>query len=257
VVSRANLAADLNRAQAFGIAAGLEADDSLDPRDLTREQERRQNVGQSAPQRLGRGFAPLTLANTECRAAPFAVYADSAYGTGAFLTRLEAAAILPVIKVQPPQAPHGHFAKDRFTIDLDAGTVTCPADFTAPIRRHRGGGGVANFGPACATCPLVSRCTSSPKGRVIIVGPHESELTRARNRQRDPQGKDDYRATRPKAERKIAHLMRRLHGGRRARVRGQPRVAWDFSLLGAAVNLARLAALGACSAKGRWAVATA
>src|SRR6266511_4207711 len=50
--------------------------------------------------------------------------------------------------------------------------------------------------------------------------------------------------------------MRRRHGGRRARVRGVIRVAGDFALLGAAVNLARLAALGASSAKaGGWAVA--
>jgi hypothetical protein len=56
--------------------------------------------------------------------------------------------------------------------------------------------------------------------------------------------KDLYRRTRPKAERKIAHLMKRRHGGRRARVRGRRRVSHDFSLLAAAVNLARLAILG-------------
>ena len=39
--------------------------------------------------------------------------------------------------------------------------------------------------------------------------------------------------------------MRRRHGGRRARVRGKPKVAADFSLLAAAVNLARLGVLGA------------
>ena len=38
--------------------------------------------------------------------------------------------------------------------------------------------------------------------------------------------------------------MRRRHGGRRARMRGQLRIAADFTLLAAAVNLARLAALG-------------
>lgn len=38
--------------------------------------------------------------------------------------------------------------------------------------------------------------------------------------------------------------MRRKHGSRRARVRGRVRVAQDFCLLAAAVNLARLAVLG-------------
>jgi Transposase DDE domain len=45
-------------------------------------------------------------------------------------------------------------------------------------------------------------------------------------------------------ERKIAHMMRRRHGGRRARVRGMTKVAADFSLLAAAINLARLGVLG-------------
>lgn len=54
----------------------------------------------------------------------------------------------------------------------------------------------------------------------------------------------DYRATRPTVERKLAHLMRRRHGGRRARVHGTDRVDADFRLLAGAVNLARLAMLG-------------
>ena len=65
---------------------------------------------------------------------------------------------------------------------------------------------------------------------------------------------EDYRATRPKVERKIAHLMRRRHGGRRARVRGQVKIAADFALLAAAVNLARLSVLGMASTPGqKWA----
>jgi Transposase DDE domain len=57
-------------------------------------------------------------------------------------------------------------------------------------------------------------------------------------------------------ERKIGHLMRRRHGGRRARVRGRTKVAADFSLLAAAINLARLGVLGLHRADGNWAAAT-
>lgn len=185
------------------------------------------------------------------------VYADAAYGAGSFLAELEASGAVPMVKVQPPHAPDGRFAKDRFAIDLEAGTVTCPAKVTVAIRWHRNGAGTAAFGASCAACPLRGSCTSSPRGRVIAVGPHEAELARARARQRDPAFLADYRATRPKAERKIGHLMRRRHGGRRARVRGRPKVALDFSLLAAAVNLARLAVLGLSStAATGWAVAT-
>jgi IS5 family transposase len=58
-------------------------------------------------------------------------------------------------------------------------------------------------------------------------------------------------------ERKLAHLLRRRHGGRRARVRGLLRVGQDWRLLAAAANLARFAVLGVRSRPGGWAVAPA
>ncbi len=188
---------------------------------------------------------------------PVAVYGDAAYGTGALLARLEEAGAAPMVKVQAPNAPADRFPKDRFSIDLEARTATCPGEVTVSLRPRKGGGAVAEFGRACSTCPLAPRCTSSPKGRVITIGPHEPELARGRERQRDPAWAEDYRATRPKAERKIAHLMRRRHGGRQARVRGQPKVGEDFSLLAAAVNLARLAVFGVRAGGAGWAVARA
>jgi IS5 family transposase len=51
--------------------------------------------------------------------------------------------------------------------------------------------------------------------------------------------------------------MRRRHGGRRARVRGLVKVTADFSLLAAAVNLARLAVLGLAHTTNGWTTATA
>ena len=126
-------------------------------------------------------------------------------------------------KVQPPNAPAGRYAKDAFQIDLDAGTVTCPAGQTAGLRQVKDGH-IAHFAAACAGCPLAERCTSSPSGRSIHVGVYEQQLARARARQTDPAWKADYTATRPKVERKIGHLMRRRHGGRRARVRGHTKV---------------------------------
>ena len=89
-----------------------------------------------------------------------------------------------------------------------------------------------------------SQCTDAAGGRTVQVTRYERHLAAARRRQRDPDWQADYRATRPKVERKIAHLMRRRHGGRRARVRGTRKVDADFNLLAAAVNVARLAVLG-------------
>ncbi len=89
----------------------------------------------------------------------------------------------------------------------------------------------------------------APAACGVSIHPQEAA---ARARQRDPVWRADYRATRPKVERKLAHLLRRRHGGRRARVRGLVRVGQDFKLLAAAVNLARFASLGLRSTSTGW-----
>jgi Transposase DDE domain/Transposase domain (DUF772) len=201
------------------------------------------------------GVAPELLADDLAAApdAPLAVYGDSAYGSGELLATLEDAGATLRIKVQPPVSLGGRFSKDDFAIDLVAGTVTCPAGRMARLRPRRRGR-QAVFGRACAACPLVARCTGARDGRRITVSAHEASLVRARAARHDPAWKDDYRATRPRVERRIARLVRHRHGGRRARVRGRPKVAADFSLLAAAVNLARLAVLGLIHAGPSWAV---
>ena len=183
------------------------------------------------------------------------VFGDSAYGSGEFQQHLEDHDIDSGCKTQRPSPPPGGlFAKDRFAIDLDADTVTCPNAVTVTIRRASNSGqGVAYFAENCSTCALRARCTASTSGRRISIGPHEAALARARHRQSDPAWRDDYRATRPKVERKLGHLMRNRHGGRRARVKGQAKVDADFSLLAAAANLARLARLGLRSQPTGWA----
>jgi len=130
-------------------------------------------------------------------------------------------------RVATPTAPQGHFTKQQFRIDLDQGTVTCPARLSMPIIPARQGAGVARLGRACAVCPLQASCTSSRAGRTITIHPHEARLQAARHRQRAPAWRADYRAHRPTVERKLAHLLRRRHGGRRARVRGRLPVAQD------------------------------
>jgi hypothetical protein len=87
------------------------------------------------------------------------------------------------------------------------------------------------------------KCTASRQGRTITIGPHEAPLAAARIRQQDPAWRADYTATQPKVEGKISHLMR-----------GQLKVAAEFALLATAINLARLAALGAARHRGTWTV---
>lgn len=212
------------------------------------------NVGDAVPaETLLNDVLPPPVESTDAQSTsseptptePIEVYGDASYGTADLVEKLEAADVEANTKVQPPSGREGKFSQDDFRIDLDAGTVQCPAGQLVKLRLSKDGSGEAQFGAHCNNCPLRAKCTESKSGRTVYVHPKHRTLDGARRRQRDPNWKKRYRATRPKVERKIAHLMRRKHGGRRARVRGRLRVAQDFALLAAAVNLARLAALGA------------
>ena len=78
-------------------------------------------------------------------------YGDTAYGTGDLRGAIDDAGHAAVIKPKPLQAPvEGGFTVDDFTVDEQAGTVTCPAGVTRtiPPGRH------VAFGAACRACPL-------------------------------------------------------------------------------------------------------
>lgn len=180
------------------------------------------------------------------------VYGDAAYGSGDNLARLAELDATAMVKTQPTVAPGGRFPKEAFTVLLEAGKAVCPAGRSTAIAFHADGSGTAVFGAQCLTCPLRARCTASPSGRTLKINRHEAHLAAARVRERDPAWQRDYQANRPKVERKLGHLVRRWHGGRRARMRGRRRVAQDWDLLAAAHNLARMAALGVRNNAGRW-----
>ena len=219
----------------------------------TKAKGRRDKAGQRA-QRAAR-HGQKNTARRAARRLARAVYADAAYGTGPFLDHLARHGIASFCKTQPPVAPSGRFAKDRFAIDLDVDQVTCPQGVTVAIRRDAHGDGIAHFATACTSCPLRAQCTTAEGGRTIQVGRYEHRLADARSEQQSTEWKEEYRATRPKVERKLGHMMFRKHGGRRARVRGRTKVDADFNLLAAAQNLARLATLGLRSGGGTWEVA--
>ena len=92
----------------------------------------------------------------------FEVYGDSAYADGATVDEQTARGHDMRTKVPPVRNANG-FSKDRFTIDLAAGTVTCPAHHSVAIRaglRHR----VARFGVLCGVVPAAGRLHEIPSG---------------------------------------------------------------------------------------------
>ena len=182
-----------------------------------------------------------------------AVVGDSAYADGATLDALSAQGYDVVAKVPPARNGTGGFTKDRFDIDLEASTVTCPAAHTVPITFGRRGGR-ASFGPHCTACPLRADCTASPKGRSITIHLHEMALQRAKAAQHREEWKVRYRTDRPIVERKIAHFTRRAWGGRKARVRGLERIKTDVASRAGVLNWARLAVLGLHWSEPGWAL---
>jgi hypothetical protein len=185
---------------------------------------------------------------TDIRKSNVEVFGDASYGTGELVDRLEEAGIEANVKVQGAVAREGLYSQDDFHIDTKAGTARCPQGVLVQLRRSKDGFASAEFRAHCAACPQRERCTSAKSGRSLWVHARHDTLVRSRTRQKNPAWLKRYRATRPKVERKLAHLMRHRHGGRRARVRGTVRIGHDFALLGAAMNLRRLATFWATSA---------
>jgi hypothetical protein len=182
------------------------------------------------------------------------VVGDSAYGDAATRADLESQGFTVTAKCPPARNSAGRFAKDRFAVDLDQATVTCPAGQTAIIVPAHRGGGRASFRPWCATCPLRAVCTASRRGRTITIHPQEAVLQRARATQRDPAWQQRYRTDRPTVERKISHFTRRAWGGRNARTRGLARITTDLAARAGALNWARLAVLGLDHDPAGWAL---
>jgi hypothetical protein len=180
---------------------------------------------------------------------PVTVLGDAAYGTGQMRAALADAGHRAVIKPIPLRTPvPGGFTTDDFALNLDAGTVTCPAGHTVAIRPSRG----AAFQRFCRGCPLASRCTTAKRGRKLTIHQHERLLRAARALAHDPAWQAEYRQHRPMVERTIAWLVRR---GRRVRYRGVLANNQSLHHRVAALNLRRLVILGLTRHTGNWALA--
>ena len=184
------------------------------------------------------------------------ILGDTAYGTGELRERLQADGHTLVIKPPPLQpAIPGGFTIGDFTIDDQAGTVTCPAGHTVTLGRPQASGNrQAQFKARCRGCPLRERCTTSKTGRVLTVHPQHALLAAARRAATDPAWQQEYRRWRPPVERAIAWLVAR--GNRRVPYRGVVKNDNWLHHRAAALNLRRLINLGLThTSDGSWALA--
>jgi transposase len=180
---------------------------------------------------------------------PLEVLADSAYGTGQARADLAAAGHTATIKPIPLRAAVADgFTLDDFTVNKEAGTVTCPNGLTRSLTRTR----AAVFGVACRDCPLRVRCTTSRTGRTVRLHQHEALLRAARRQAQTPEFQNIYRQHRPMVERSIAWLTR---GNRKVRYRGVANNDHWLHHRAAALNLRRLLTLGLTSDHNGWVLA--
>ena len=193
-------------------------------------------------------------AGDDCGGEPLAWYGDSAYGTGDLRGAICDAGHQAVIKPKPLQAPvEGGFTVDDFTVDEQAGTVTCPAGHTVQLSRTR----IATFGVRCRDCPLRARCTTSKTGRKLVLHERDDLLRAARaDWAADPKLRQDYMAHRPNVERAVAQVA--TVRGRRLKLRYRG-VAKNHAWLKrrtAALNLRTLIGRGLARSGAGWALAT-
>lgn len=183
------------------------------------------------------------------------IYGDAGYGGAEVLERLDEAGYQFVIKVPSPARRQGRWSKADFGVDIEGDTVTCPTGITVAINYTADGSGTARFAKHCTRCPLRNMCTTADAGRTITIHRREDILQTQRFEQHtNPDWAADYTGTRPKVERKLAHLIRKPWGGRKGRMRGAARIAGDLIVRAATIDLARLADQGLTRTPNGWAV---
>ena len=109
---------------------------------------------------------PVPVTGEDLPPVPVA-YGDSAYGTGKLLAHLDQRGVVAMTKIPPVTAPQGRFAKDHFTIDLAARTVTCPAKLRcrSPHARVAAGWPASGAPAESAACVAVHRQPRRPHHR--------------------------------------------------------------------------------------------
>jgi len=172
---------------------------------------------------------------------------DSAYDTIDLLNTLDERDLEPVVKPRPLPAPTpGGYSLDDFLVD--GGQVICPAGHAAAKTAKQR----ASFARWCHTCPLKDKCTTSKRGRVVVIGDTQLRLREHRRQARDPVFAATLRHHRPMAERTLAWLCR---PGRRTPYRGTTKTSAWWTLRAAATNLKRLVSLGLEATPAGWQLA--
>lgn len=169
---------------------------------------------------------------------PKRLLGDTAYGSGPVRAELAAREVEVLAPVPSGQTGGDRLHKHEFRIELDQGTVSCPAGQVAPIHFEPSGQRRATFAKAgCDRCPLRQRCVSPSSGRrQVLLAPDEQLLIAARQALDDPDIAEHLRRTRPRIERLLSLLAHR-YGARKSRYLGRQKAELQAAWAAALVNL--------------------
>jgi transposase len=182
--------------------------------------------------------AAVLVAQQPEQTRPERLLGDTAYGTGPVRAELAERDIEVLAPVPETHTTEDRLLKRDFAVDLDAGTVTCPAGQVAPIRTEPSGKRRASFAKGvCDRCPLRARCVSPARGtRQIPIAPDEKLLIAARQALNDPLAAEHLRRTRPRIERLLSLLAHR-YKARKSRYLGTAKARLQALWSAALVNL--------------------
>jgi len=175
-----------------------------------------------------------------------AISGDAALFQGEKLRELTDPEGLDLEVFTPPKKPKptAFFPVEDFSHDAEMKTLTCPAgqETSKRVRNPSSSGWMYRFPRAtCAACPLRQKCLGKlPKtaGRSVTINDYTAEYEAARLKAQTPEYADVQKLHR-KVERKLNEIVR-WHDGRRARVRGHPKVLVQQLLIATVVNIKRI-----------------
>jgi transposase len=168
---------------------------------------------------------------------PGRVLGDTAYGNGPVRAELAERDVDVLAPVPEGKTVEDRLGKRDFQIDLDAGTVTCPAGHTVAISTSKNGFRGANFTRnMCRGCPLKATCCPGRPRRQVNLVEHEDLLIAARQALADPATAEHLRRTRPRIERLLGLLAAR-YGARKSRYIGRAKARLQAAWAAALVNL--------------------
>lgn len=160
---------------------------------------------------------------------------DRGYLSCDWITDLEAAKI-PVFSKPWNPSNRGLFPKSKFTIDMKAMTVTCPAEEVVEIPKDTASDGTRQVVfEGCHQCPLKPQCSRAKKGgRSIQIHRGEAMLQRLQAAKKTPEGRKKLRE-RVAVEHALAHVL--VYQPHKARYRGARRNTSAVLRAAAIVNL--------------------